>query len=60
MGWKPGKPSKFQPILATQEPLTAFHGIKQNIFLLKKPSKMADSKKLHFSKPSIFNIFLQY
>jgi hypothetical protein len=46
-GWKPGKSSKFRPILATQEPLTAFHGIKQFFFLyLKKKSKMADSKKL--------------
>jgi hypothetical protein len=31
--------------------LTAFHGITQ------KKSKMADSKKLAFSKPSILNIF---
>ena len=27
--WKLGYSSKFRPILATQEPLTAFHGTKQ-------------------------------
>ena len=29
MGWKPGQSSKFRTALTTKEPLTAFHGIKQ-------------------------------
>jgi hypothetical protein len=41
-----------------QEPLNAFHGIKQKpFFFWKIKSKMADSKTLHFSKQSILNIF---
>ena len=41
-----------RPILATQEPLIAFHGIKQ-----KKDPKRPTQKKICFSKPSILNIF---
>ena len=47
---------KFLPILATQETLTFFHGNeakKKKIKKIKKNFKMADSKKLRFSKPTI-------
>ena len=53
MGWKPGLSSKYQSILATQEPLTNFHGkeaIENHFFLngrLKKTKifKNANSQK---------------
>ena len=43
-----------------QELLTDFHGneAKKIFFFLKKKFKMADSKKAHFSKSPILNIFL--
>ena len=44
-------------ILATQETLNDFHGDEAIFFM--KYSKMADSKKLSFSKPPILNIFLR-
>ena len=49
---------KFLTQLATQEPLTAFHDIKQTFFFEKKVQN-GPLKKLPFSKPSILFIFLQ-
>ena len=46
---------KFSTQLATQEPLTAFHDIKQTFFL-KKKSKMAQSKSYLFQNPQ-FSLF---
>jgi hypothetical protein len=50
LGWKPGKSTKFRPILATQETLTDFHGDEANkIFIfLKRNFKMAATKKTEF------------
>ena len=44
-------------ILANQETLSDFHGDETKF--RKKKIKMADSKKLRFSKPSILKIFLR-
>jgi hypothetical protein len=38
--------------------LTDFHGDEAKKRALEKKSKLADSKKLSFSKPPILNIFL--
>ena len=52
--------SKFRPIQFTIRICTNFHEneAKKNFFFRKKKSKMADSKKPHFAKRSILNIFL--
>ena len=52
MGWKPGLSSKFRPILTSRKLWLLFIGWSKIFF-----SKMADSKKMSFSKPSILNIF---
>ena len=39
--------------------MTDFHGDEAIIFFLKKKFKMAESKKLRFSTPTILNIFFQ-
>ena len=57
VGCKQGKSSKFRPILATQEPLTAFHRIMQKKFFFEKKVQNGHFKKTPFSKPSILNIF---
>ena len=36
LGWKPGRSSKFRPILATQETLTDIHGDETKKIELKK------------------------
>ena len=53
--------SKFQPILANQETLTDFHGneAKKKKIKIKKNFKMAELKKLRFSKLPILETFLQ-
>ena len=48
-GWKSGYLSNFCPILDIQEPLTDFHKVEAKK-ILKKKSKMTDSKKNEFFK----------
>jgi hypothetical protein len=57
-GWKPGYSSKFRPILAVQEPLTIFHGIKQKkkFFFEKKNPKWPTQKNLILPN-GLFSIF---
>ena len=49
---------KFQPVIDSQVGLTNFHEDEAKKKNLKKESKMADSKKLSFSKSTFLNIFL--